>query len=86
MNLVASILKKRRPPAEEVADWIEHVIKYGGEHLRPASIDIPLYELYMLDVLAILLPLLLIITFIVFLMAKFMYKMLCNSARQKAKI
>ena len=35
---------------ERGAFWIEHVIRHGGRHLRPASMDLPLYQFLMLDV------------------------------------
>lgn len=42
--------------------WIEHVIKHGGgRHLRPLSIDMPWYQLLMLDVLCLLTVLILVV-------------------------
>jgi len=40
---------------ETAAFWIEHVIKFGGSHLRSAAMDMPLYQFLMLDILAVLL-------------------------------
>ena len=31
--------------------WIEHVIKFGGKHLRSYGQDMPLYQFWMLDIL-----------------------------------
>ena len=42
----SSIIKGRPLPSEMGAKAIEHVIQYGGKHLRPASIDMSMYELY----------------------------------------
>ena len=39
---------------ERATFWIEHVCQFGGEHLRSAGNDLPLYSYLMLDVLAIL--------------------------------
>ena len=40
------------PSAKEiVTSWVNHILKFGGAHLRPKSLDIPLYKLFMLDVL-----------------------------------
>ena len=41
----SSILHDRREPADEMAYWIEHVMKHGGEHLRPVTMDMPLYDI-----------------------------------------
>ena len=38
-------------PRERAMYWIEHVIKFKGQHLRPYSQDMPLYQLWMLDIL-----------------------------------
>ena len=39
---------------ERGAFWIEHVIEHGGKHLRPLSIDLPLYQFLMLDVFLVI--------------------------------
>lgn len=38
---------------EKAAYWIEHVIKYGGDHLRPQEYDMTLIEFLMVDILAL---------------------------------
>lgn len=52
---VSSIMKNRPHPKYEAAHWIEHVMKFGGEHLRGASIHLPWYKLLMFDILIFLL-------------------------------
>ena len=42
-------------PAERAAFWIEHVCRFGGEHLRSAGQDMPLFAYLMLDVLVLML-------------------------------
>ncbi len=41
-------------PRERAVYWIEHVIKYGGAHLRPRGSDLSFVEYYMLDVALLL--------------------------------
>jgi hypothetical protein len=36
--------------SDKAAYWIDHVIKYGGDHLRPATLGMPLYQFLMIDV------------------------------------
>ena len=44
-------------PKEAAVFAIEHVLEHGGEHLRPSSVHLPLYQLLLLDViLAVLAP------------------------------
>ncbi len=51
----SKILKSRPQNAREVAAyWIEHVLEFGGDHLRSAAIDMPWYQYYMLDVIMFL--------------------------------
>ena len=38
---------------EKAVFWIEHVIKYGAEHLRSPAMDMSLSQFYMLDVIGI---------------------------------
>ena len=43
---------KPRPPVTEAAEWVEYLLAQGSlAHLRPRELDLPFYQLYMLDVL-----------------------------------
>ena len=49
----SAILKSERvPPIEEAAYWINHVLMFGGEHLRSYAQDIPLWKYLGLDIIA----------------------------------
>ena len=50
----ASVIFRSRPftPAKRAAWWVDHVIKYGGHHLRSAVATLPQYQFLMIDVLA----------------------------------
>ena len=49
------ILHKRQMNAHETAVfWIEHVIEFGGGHLRSHALDMPWYSYYMIDILVFL--------------------------------
>ena len=37
-------------PIDRVGYWIEHVLEFGGQHLRSAALDLPLWKFLMLDV------------------------------------
>ena len=39
-------------PVEKAAYWIEHVIKFGSDHLQSAGKDLNFFQFYMLDALA----------------------------------
>ncbi|XP_077978251.1 2-hydroxyacylsphingosine 1-beta-galactosyltransferase-like [Glandiceps talaboti] len=38
-------------PSETAAFWIEHVMKHGGQHLRPASFQLNTFQYFLLDVI-----------------------------------
>ena len=66
VNKASLILRDWRAPADEITYWIKHVMKYGGEHLRPVTLDMPLYELFCLDLVAMfVMCLFLLIAFVV---------------------
>ena len=49
----SEIMKSERvPPIEEAAYWINHVLMFGGEHLRSNAQDIPLWKYLGLDIIA----------------------------------
>jgi glucuronosyltransferase len=60
-----SIIYRDQPMTgrQKAAFWIEHVIKYGGKHLRSPAVDMPIYQLYMMDILALLLLFVLCLVF-----------------------
>ena len=74
--LKASQLLKDRPlaPREEAAYWVEHIMKFGGQHLRPATMDMPLYEMFCLDILAIIGCIVLIILILICACTRFSYR------------
>ena len=48
----SAIIKAQRvPPLEEAAFWINHILTFGGDHLRSSGQDIPLWQYLGLDVL-----------------------------------
>jgi len=38
---------------EKASFWIEHVIEFGGSHLRSSTMDMPFYQFLMLDFVAV---------------------------------
>ena len=53
VSLASEIFRSAaRSPAERVVDGVEHVLKFGADHLRSAGNDLTLYQYLMLDVLA----------------------------------
>lgn len=63
---VSMMIKHKKPkPVENAVHWIEHVLKFGGSHLRHTAMDMKIYELYNLDLLGIGISVLLLIGWII---------------------
>lgn len=62
---ISAILKNRPMTAGDTsAFWIEHVIKHGGDYLRPSSLDMPFYQLYLIDVFLLLFAFIFIVSWL----------------------
>jgi len=57
-------------PVERATFWIEHVCRFGGDHLRSAGNDLPLYSYLMLDILAFILIILHILAYLLYRLLK----------------
>jgi UDP:flavonoid glycosyltransferase YjiC (YdhE family) len=51
----ASRIFHSRPdtPAERSAWWIEHVMEFGSDHLRPYTLQMPWYQFWMVDIIGL---------------------------------
>lgn len=68
-----SMIMKDRPlsPLDTAVYWIEYALKHKDlSHLRPASNNLTLYQLFLLDFAVILFPSILILIFLVFYIVK----------------
>ncbi|PIK37266.1 putative UDP-glucuronosyltransferase 2C1 [Apostichopus japonicus] len=74
-------------PLERAVYWIEHVMKFGGDHLRPRSADMNFIELYMIDTVIFLSSLVLFLLYVEYLFLKKCYRCVCNrSTTRKTKV
>ena len=75
----SNIFKSRAlTPAKRAAWWIDHVIKYGGGHLRSAVVDLPSYQFLMIDVVAGLLVLFLLASLTCLFSCRFICRKCCQ--------
>ena len=68
---------------EKGALWIEHVMKHGGDHLRPRSQDMPAYELLMLDILAFVIGCSVVLIAVVIFIIKSLFKCCKKTGKEK---
>jgi glucuronosyltransferase len=69
---------------EKAAFWIEHVMKYGGDHLRSLTLSMPLYQFLMLDVLAVIVGVLLALLFFSVCLLRFVWMRCRKTDKPKA--
>ena len=50
----SAIIRESPNPRKKVAQWIEHIVFFGGKHLKPRFFGMPLWEYYMLDMVCVL--------------------------------
>lgn len=60
-------------PVERAAYWVEHVARFGGEHLRSGGQELPLYAYLMLDVMAVVLLVVAVLAYCVYRLMRLVY-------------
>ena len=64
-------IRSSLPSAKDIVTfWVEHILEFGGSHLRIKATEIPLYKLFMLDVLFCISLFFIVTTICSFLMCK----------------
>ena len=67
---------------ETILLWVDHILRHGSAHLRPDALDIPLWKLFMLD---ILLSVLVVLHLGVFCCWRLIRACCCRKREAKAK-
>jgi len=81
MKASAIFRSQAQSPVERAVSWIEHVCQFGGDHLRSAGNDLPLFSYLMLDVLAFILVMFHILVYLFYRLFKFVLNKCCRSAK-----
>ena len=85
ISKASKIFKSRpMPPAKRAAWWIDHVIRYGGQHLHPTVVDLPYYQFLLLDLIAGLICIFVLVGLVC--CALYMYIRRCVYGRVKRKL
>jgi len=66
-------------PVERTTFWIEHVCRFGGDHLRSAGNDLPLYSYLMLDILAFIVIAIHILIYLLYRLLKLIVNKCCRN-------
>ena len=83
----ASLIFKDRlnSPLETAVFWVEHVLKFGGKHLRSHMLDMPWYEVYMLDIAVYFLTLVFSTVSVLYVLFHIIWKHFCRQNAMKLK-
>lgn len=86
VRISKSIKLRPRTSIQESADWVEYTLAQGGlPHLRPKSLDLPFYQLYLLDVLFMFVILLIVVFVAVYSVIRCFYRLCFKSKPNKEK-
>ena len=70
-------------PMEKAAFWLDHVIKYGGAHMRSAGHDIPYYQFLGLDIAVFFVTVFVVFSFMFVCCCRFAAKCLCRKKQKE---
>ena len=66
---------------EKLTFYVNHILRFGGEHLKSSHIRMPLYKVFMLDVMAFIL----VLVYVFFIISKSILCRLCKKYRTHQK-
>ncbi|CAH1792969.1 unnamed protein product [Owenia fusiformis] len=70
------IFKSQENPRKRAVAAIKHVVDFGSDHLRPITVDMPLWKLWMVDIFASITLGILLVLFIAKLVLGFLFRRL----------
>ena len=80
-----SVKRLPRPPVKEAADWVEYTLTLGGlPFLRARGLDLPFYQLYLLDILLVAFIILLLTVLAVMFLLKVINHFLAPVTKEKS--
>ena len=80
----SSMMKQQPTATQQLHFWTHHVIEYGSTHLRPATMDLSLPQIFMWDILLFLLLIIVVVIYIVRLVCRYACKR-CGIRKQKTE-
>lgn len=79
----SAIQKSLPSPQESFVLWVNHILKFGGDHLKSPASDMPMYQVLMLDVLFFYIIIIMMLIVFVLYVCRFCVKKCCLSMKQK---
>lgn len=86
INKASNILRDRpQSAAKRASFWINHVVKYGDDHLRTKAFELTVFEFFMLDIFVFVSLLLIIVTILLLCCCWLACKMCCSKVCKDVK-
>ena len=81
----SDIIKSMPPSQEMTVFWVNHILRYGGDHLKSPAIDMPMYQILMLDVFLFIFSIVLLCLFATYFCCRKCYRTCCSTQKRKTK-
>ena len=78
VSYYSAIMRDLPPAKERTVFWIEHVLKFGGEHLRAHVFELNFIQYYLIDVAVFLILLAVVCGY----MFRYMCRFCCNIGKR----
>ena len=72
-------------PIQRTTYWLEHIMTYGSSHLFPVTAELPWYQLWCLDILALFLVIGIIVAYVFVKVVKYLTRKCCRPSTSLAK-
>ena len=70
-------------PSQRAAYWVDHVLRFGGDHLHTSALDMPWYQYLMLDIALFLMISSIIACCVLYKVGRIMYNRTIETKKMK---
>ena len=81
----ADILSTLPDPKQQLVFWVNHILRFGGDHLKPTSADMDTIEFFMIDVIAFLIGILFLMFALLYVCVKFIFRICFRKTKAKSE-
>ena len=81
----SEITKSMPSSHETTVFWVNHILRFGGDHLRSPAVDMPMYQILMLDVYAFLALVVILVVICITCACRCMCRACKKSGKQKSE-
>ena len=79
------IIQSMPTPQETIIFWVNHILEFGGSHLRPVSVHMALYKMLMLDIFLFFTVVIYLVLKLICCISRVICRKLCSSKKIKTE-